>query len=233
MGLKVTIEGARRLAEGVWTARISPRDLTVFGPCTSRLGDWTVVLLGGIVPYDEDRKLLSIEPATAHVLNVGASEQALLLFDNTVYRPPSKGLILGASEQAPLLGRSATPAGSQARAIPAGDAAFLASLPPELKRLGEELLRAVRAEFPGELKYYRLGGRFVEKPDNFWTVKVQPRDRSLVVTVRGRPGSFDSLSLRQLVLKRDMGSYSRFKIREESQLQEAMKVIREARRRRR
>ena len=95
------------------------------------------------------------------------------------------------------------------------------------RSLGEALLGGVRRDFPGgTLHYYSGSNRFIEFPDNFWTIKVQPRDRSLSVTVRERPEFWGEIP--GLDLKRDRGSYSRFKVSHAGQLESALSVIRRA-----
>lgn len=40
---------------------------------------------------------------------------------------------------------------------------------------GNELLTRIRTEFPSVLRYHPKSKKFVESPDNFWVVRVQPR----------------------------------------------------------
>lgn len=128
-----------------------------------------------------------------------------------------------------------------------GDQMFIQKLPEGLRMLGEAILGAVRKKHDGDLKYYTSGDRYVETPDNFWTVKIQPRAKSLVITVRGLPGSFhgdadfevspkagaSSALVRRLAtpsdgkieLKRDRGSSSRFTLKDQAQLETAGRII--------
>jgi len=110
-----------------------------------------------------------------------------------------------------------------------GDALFLSQLTPELTQLGISLLQFVRADSPGPLVFHPRSSKYVESPDNYWTVRIQPRDRSLRITVRGIPSRFSNVST--IELKPDMGTYSAFKIWRDEQLKEAVQVIREASRR--
>jgi hypothetical protein len=71
--------------------------------------------------------------------------------------------------------------------------------------------------------------RYVETPDNFWTVKPQTkRAHSLAITVRGEPRRFLPSSLRIVA---DRPGYSRFTVDSDSQVDEAVAVISRARRR--
>src|SRR5450759_3378223 len=56
-----------------------------------------------------------------------------------------------------------------------------------------------------------IGGRFIESPGNLWTVKIQPRDGSLRLTIRGVPERLRPAA--RLGLKDDRPGYSTFKVR--------------------
>lgn len=101
------------------------------------------------------------------------------------------------------------------------DSDFVAALPPSLLGLGEELLRRVRRTWPGHLSLE--GVRYVNRPDNFWTVKIQPRDGSLAITVRGNPEKFAETGLGILP---DRPGSSRFKVRTVAEVDAAMDVLR-------
>ena len=66
----------------------------------------------------------------------------------------------------------------------------------------------------------------MESPDNFWTVKPQPRDKSFRITVRGVPEKFDIPQ--SIELKPDMAGYSTFKISKIEQIDAAIHIIRQA-----
>lgn len=111
-----------------------------------------------------------------------------------------------------------------ARPIALGDQAFLDDLPTDLQQLGTRLLAEVRTRWSGSLRTSQTG-RYIETPDNFWTVKIQPRDVSLAITVRGEPGVFGSSPLE---IKPDRSAYSRFKISRLDEIPAAIEVIRRA-----
>ncbi len=205
MPMRVTVDGAKRTLDGVWRAKLSPRETGVFGPCDSRHGDWSVIAVAG--PVDLDEGALSFDPSAARLLNVGATEQAIILASVTE-----------GAEAPPPNAPVATPRG--------GDAHFLENLPPELHPLGQSLLAAVRNHFAGQLKFHPKSRKYVETPDNFWTVTIQPRVRALQITIRGEPESFRKPQ--RLELKPDMKSYSAFKVRGEQDLDEALAIIRQA-----
>lgn len=76
--------------------------------------------------------------------------------------------------------------------------------------------------------FYPRSGKYVETPDNFWTVRVQPRDRSFRFTVRGTPESFNARGV--LKLKPDMTGYSSFKLKDETQIGELVDILKQTRR---
>jgi len=109
-----------------------------------------------------------------------------------------------------------------------GDTAFLSALPLHLAKLGRAILEQVRSKYAGELVFYPTSGRYVDTPDNFWTVKPQPRDVSFRITVRGNPDSFSGSSSLQIVS--DQTGYSSFKINDLSQLTLFSQVLDQVRR---
>ena len=108
------------------------------------------------------------------------------------------------------------------------DDAFLADLPTELYALGRSLLEGVRRHYSGRFVYSSKSGRHVAYPDNFVAFKIQPRDESIRVTVRGDPAHFDVP--KDIELRADRRSYSAFKIKRRDQVDSALTIIRNARR---
>jgi len=76
--------------------------------------------------------------------------------------------------------------------MPDGDKRFIHDLPSSLTHVGILLLRTVRQEFRGRLRYYQPSNEYVETPDNFWAVQIQPRLEAIKITVRGRPREFSN-----------------------------------------
>jgi hypothetical protein len=119
----------------------------------------------------------------------------------------------------------------QADHLGPGDREFLrlveAALAGEAREAAGKLLQAVRAQDAGDLK---RGGRnnFSNTPDNYWYVIAQPLVQSLSVTVRGPLNRFGTSTLD---LKLDRPGYTRFGLRELSELPEALRIIGLAKRR--
>ena len=210
MALMFQIEGATRLDDRVWKARLSPAEVRLLGPNAQASGDITVLLLSEGVKYDAARGQLAFDPTTARLLNAGTSDCAILIGAATA------ALSTTAHKEA----MPQSPRG--------GDARFLSSLPSQLQDLGTSLLKAVRTKYSGELKYFEDSGRYIETPDNFWTIKPQSRDVSFRITVRGSPEAFQDC--RALAPKPDRTGYSTFKIERLGQVDEFVRLLAQVRR---
>jgi hypothetical protein len=155
-------------------------------------------------PPESQADQLSFEPSSGHLLNLGTTDKTIVVL----------------SAQQPSLSVAAGTTPAPVTSTVGGDDFFLASLPSSLVPLGEQLLAEVRRRWPGELQHHPTSKRFVESPDNFWTVKIQPRDRSLRITVRGEPSRLGAHG--SLDIKRDQNGYSTFKV---SRIDEVASVI--------
>ena len=204
MKMTVLLESARQLGPNVWVTSFNPAEANVFRGSPKRFGDTSIVLLDDEPGFDPGEETLSFPLAAATLLNIGQSRSAVVINGTADDESPS----------------------SPSRADAKGDQHFLKALPPALEKLGKELLFEVRKIFDGQLIYHSNSKKFVETM-NFWTVRIQPRDVSLRITVYGLPESFD-VKPRALELKPDMSSYSSFKIKEADQLPIALKVIEQA-----
>jgi len=198
----LTIDGADEIGPSVWRAEITPSDVAMFGAAPSSAGARTILLLTELPVYGASRRELRFDPRSVRPLNVGSSREAIMIAS-----PPSQG-------KAPA---TMTPKAE------AGDTAFLEALPGTLSSIGRSLLAGVREQFRGQLKFSEESKRHVETPDNFWTVKIQPRDVSLRITVRGRPQQLPSPA--DIDVADDRPGYSTFKVRTAKDLASALKVI--------
>ena len=233
MGLKVTIENARRIDNGVWKVVLDPEETTAFGDCKSKIGPFSIVLLGSDIHFDDKVKRITFDPKSARLINIGSTNQVFLLSD-------------GPSEKKPFGTRAPKPEKKRIQAkpisgnkppvkhteykpsqtVPPGDKLFLIELPPDIRSFGEMLLSTARRRFKGELHYEPRTGKFDETPDLFWTVKIQPRSRSLKITIRGTPDIFQIPS--GINLLRDKFGYSGFEISKKEQIAGAVSLIKQA-----
>lgn len=210
MGLIFQIEGVQFLGEGVWRAALSPAEVRLLGLSAPNTSDRTVLLLEGDPAFDANQARLAFDPSAAKLLSAGTSSDVILI-----------GCAGSLTSVQPQLRRTVP-------TLPNGDAAFISALPASLAGLGRALLDAVRSKFPGELHFYPKSGRYVESPDNFWTVKPQSRDVSFRVTVRGAPDQFAGAE--SLQIKPDQTGYSSFKVERLDQVATFARVIEQVRR---
>jgi len=196
-------------AEGVWTASIEPQRLLKLGNPVRQWGRLSIVMVSQ--PSFENQSL-QFDLDTAVLLNLGNTTDAILV-DSRESQAVAKEIVLQTNE----------------RLKSSGDLRFfkeLGSLTESLRKLGEQLLGEIRKEFPGELVFHEKSGKFVESPDNFWVVRIQPRAQSFRIIVYGTPRKHGAKST--IELKDDMAGYSNFVINRQAQLNEAIDVIRKA-----
>ncbi len=104
------------------------------------------------------------------------------------------------------------------------DARFINELPFELTQLGKQFLLRIRQFHNGKLIYHPMSQKYVETP-NFYTVKIQPKDKSLRVTIYGNPEEFNNTLIQ---LAPDMAGYSAFKLNNSGQLDAAISLVNQA-----
>ncbi len=214
MAIRMSVDHVTLLSEGVWSAPLSPSEVQLFAR-TKGAGMGEVSVLGVVEPeFDEAAGMLSIDNRQAHVLNIGKSDRTLIVD-------------IGASPS-PMQGLPATPpAPGPTKGEPEGrgDNMFIAScqhyLGSDLVAMAERLLSEVRSRYPGEL-HEGLARKWVNQPENFVALTIQNRDQSFVIHVKGEPHEFSAPTLE---IKRDRGSYLRFKLTDEDQLPDAISVI--------
>ena len=81
MGLKmtITIDGAKHLDMGIWMAKLEPDEVATLGKCENRSVRFSVLLMDSEVDYDEKTQTLSFNPNATCLLNIGGTEQILVL----------------------------------------------------------------------------------------------------------------------------------------------------------
>lgn len=207
--MRVTIEKVMPGAKGLWTSSIEPQRLLKLGNPIRQWGRLSIVMVSQ--PSFENQSL-QFDLDSAVLLNLGNSTEAIFV--------DSRESDTAAAKQAVTQNENTKSA---------GDLRFikeLGSLTESLKKLGEQLLVEIRKEFSGELVYHEKSGKYVESPDNFWVVRIQPRAQSLRIIVYGSPRKHGAKST--IDLKDDMTGYSNFVIARQSQLRDAIDVIRKA-----
>jgi hypothetical protein len=156
-----------------------------------------------------------IEPMQTTVFNVGDTDE-LFVVD------------LGESKDQASLG-SPTINSPVISHLSNGDALFLAAcrrerLPEHLIDAAGRILSTIRSRYQGQMNE-GLARKWVNYPDNFLALVIQPRDESFAVHVWGRPSRFHATTLE---IKPDRSRYSRFKLANSGQLDDALRVIMES-----
>jgi hypothetical protein len=208
--MKVVIPKATYVSEGVWQAHIAHDDLKALGEAFKIHG--RVCVLSVREPkFSSAIEELEFERATTSVLNLGSTDICYLI---DVFGPGGQVAASGNSTEPEL-----TP----------GDQVFLREVDascPELTYLTKGLLAAVRAASGGELRKSATKTRYVNHPDNFWTIQLQPRKRNLRITIRGNPYEYRATG--HIVLRRDMAGYSFFTLSRPEELDDAIDVLLQA-----
>ena len=154
MSLKLTIEGAKLIEKGVWKARLKPEETSAFGKCTSRSGPYSVLLLDAKVGFNERAQSISFDPNATRLLNIGSTDQIIILRGGPSQVPVSGGIEqplpvkpLKNEKQQNMAVQKKTPDHERGIVLTTGDKLFLSELPPELREIGEALLSSIRGEF--------------------------------------------------------------------------------------
>lgn len=217
MGLRMVVDGAHRLAPGVWNLRLMPTEIHRLGGTRSSLGSRSVLLIESPT-YDEQSREFCFDAGNVRVLNLGTSSDTVVIAasEDTLAIPDNSAAIAEPQEE-PAYGT--------------GDREFLRLVDGRLSgpacEAAKELLRRVRREEAGDLERgKRLN--FKNTPDNFWYVIVQPTVQALSVTVRGEPRNFEPSPL---ALKSDRPGYTRFKVDHPDQVEDALRIVWRSRRR--
>lgn len=229
-------------APGVWLARADREDLAQFGQAMSEVGARSVLLVRELA-RDDGSEFQKACAGNVQILNLGCTREVLVIAveQPTFGGAPSPAAAgsgsfpSGGAEEPAESGRGeeiAEVAPNEAESSDrTGDHWFLdllTSLEPPLQQIGLLILAKVRAAYPsGALQYHPDSKRFVESPDNFWTIQYQPKVRDFRITIRGEPDEFQPGSLE---LKHDRSSYSSFKVSRFEDADEAVRLILSARR---
>lgn len=97
----------------------------------------------------------------------------------------------------------------------------LAKMPTPAASAGREFIRRIREAQPGSFKRMK-SGQFNYGPLDFLAVVVQPKAESIRVTVYGQPHAFGRTAT--LTLKPELKSYTSFKLRSQSEVDDAVRV---------
>ena len=205
MSVRLVISEAVLLGHSLWIAPLTPADVRRFGEVRHSSGARSVVGLGGW-EFDPTTQQLSVDLDKILVLNVGTSDEALL-----VDLGESAGETKKSNRE-----QSGPRAGDQQFVVECGlllDQAFA--------DMAKQLLAEIRRRHRGHL-HEGQARKWVNHPSNFVAITIQPRDQSLAVHVKGDPNEFNAPTLD---IKPDRPSYSRFKLERAAQLPDAIRAI--------
>ena len=209
MPLRMTATGVTEIGPGIWELEMPPHQIRHFGSTNHAIGPQSVLLFRSC-DYDADQQQLHFDVEDVAPVNVGTTARVI-------------GIAVGKSQEGVAVPSTAVLAESSV--LGPGDREFLELARQELTegtaRAAQKLLLGVRRESAGNLKRGQARN-FSETPDNFWYVIIQPRVDELSLTVRGPVDRFAELT--NLEVKDDRGN-TRFKVRGEDDVPEALKLI--------
>lgn len=217
MAMRMLIDEAHELSDGVWLVNLPPHEAQLLGPPKSVHGAVSVFIVDE-PKFDRAERTIQLDAGRVGVLNLGTGATAVLIDAAGRAKPAHDNN----EDQAP----ESTEGFSYGR----GDREFLGlverSLYGNAKLAAIEILESVRSRWPGDLQRGKRSN-FKNTPDNFWYVIVQPRVQALSITVRGHVARFEA---NKLELKEDRPGYTRFSLRHPSEVPEAIKIIEQSKR---
>lgn len=209
MPLRMTATGVTEVGPGIWELEMPPHQIRHFGGTNHAIGTQSVLLFRRY-SYDAEQQQLHFDFDDVVPINIGTTAKAIGIAVRTN------------SAQSATQPKKYSPAYA---ALGPGDREFLQLAKSELSRptahAAELLLLGVREKSAGDLKRGK-SRNFSETPDNFWYIIVQPRVDELSITVRGRVDRFAGLTGIKVV---DDRGNTRFKVRGEADVADALKLI--------
>jgi hypothetical protein len=229
--MHISFGPARALDDGVWSGTLSAAEARRLPGAPLRSAGPHVVML--TAPAWNGAELRAPFDGVS-VVALGAGETAIFLSATAAVAP----LPRASAAQTPPANPAAAaptpaPAPEQAAIDSAGandDAAFVAAcaeLSPEMERVARALIARIRATNAGALKRQTNPRLFVETPDNFWSVEVQPRVGAIKLVVRTR-----QVNLMRAGLPHEPErppSYWAMKIHGDADIEAALRFVAEAR----
>jgi hypothetical protein len=204
MPVKVIIESVKSINDSIWSADLDHADLAVLSTAKSKIGKMNILYLPQTEKPHSGSEELLLDPRDIIFLNSGASSKAILIFGEKVENSRDQKKSSNYFGNDELFSKE------------------MLQLSKPLQDLGNELVNRIRQIFPGYFIKSK-NGRYVNQPDNFWTIKIQPNDQSFAITVRGK--SFEFRNIDDIKILDDRPGFSRFKIEDYRQLESAIKII--------
>lgn len=210
MGIQVTALNAVMIGDRIWTIEMPPHQVRFFGNPTNAIQTRSILVVMN-PQFEASERKLSFDADDAVALSVGTNMETIVV---------GGAIAISGREENSAVKHVFGP----------GDKAFLdlvrKMLPLHMQKAAEQLLSAVRRRESGDLKRGKKYN-FSETPDNFWYVIIQPQVQHLQITVRGTVDHFAGCST--LDILDDRGN-TRFKVKNENDVDEALKLIFRAKR---
>lgn len=217
MAMKMLLEDAFRVGDAIWLVSVPPHEVQLLGAPKSVHGTRTVIMADG-VRFHEEAQTLQVDASGLSVLNLGTSQQAVVL-----------GAAIEADASTTII-EPRRDVQSVTSKLGRGDQEFVGLvnnlLRDEARSAATQILLEVRRRHPGDFQRGKRSN-FKNTPDNFWYAIVQPRVQSLSITVRGH---VDRFRADQLELKKDRPGYTRFALRHPDEVSEALDIIQQSKR---
>lgn len=209
MSLNISIQYEKKYSDNLYLCNLNQNDIRIFGTPRNNAGGQSVLFVKNL-ELDCTKSLLSFSPSDCTILNLGSQQETYII------------KVSNSMNVAPNLEKTSYYKTS-------GDEQFLREVKqdiPHLYSTTESLIREIRTITSGYFEKSSTG-TYVHKDDNFIAFKIQARDKSFKVSVRGEPDRFRNIPLD---IKTDMNGYSRFKLNSPSQVSAVIQVIKKAKR---
>jgi hypothetical protein len=215
MQITVSLELTTQLRPNLWLATLDPAQTLEVGPPLAQRGDVSIILVSDAA-HDAETGRLNFPLSTASVLNLGQTNQAVIVSDGVSLSKVEKSQTVTTDDSMPR----------PAINLKSGDSECLRSLsalPKDIFQIGQKIVERIREiDSSGELKLE--GKRYINRSDNFITIQPQFRLGDLLITVRGYVNV-------ELPAASAIPGYSAFKINRRDQLAQALRLVNEAKRR--
>ena len=208
MSITFNIKDVSKVSEDIYSCKIKPSEIKHFGKPISNLGGKNIVVVDKL-EYDSLNKSVDFSPLDCTVLNVGSDLDTIIIDNTRIDIQNRDGILDQVSDSKTSY----------------GDNELIKEINkfiPQMNGLARKLIQELRKYYTGYFERSETGV-YVHRPDNFVAIKVQPRDRSLKISVRGEPDRFQDLT--SIEVKKDQHGYSRFKIYENSQIDDLLTII--------
>lgn len=224
MSIKVSFNVQKQLNETIWEVKATPHELSMLGKPYCTQNGPSILFIENLT-FVQNQNRVECQAIDISIVNLGTLEMAIAINITT------KNEIDGTLNDSLIDAQDNVDSASSKRKrryiekIIFEDREFIERLEistPKLRKIGTQLLSEIRKRYHGNLVY--KAPRFVESPDNFWTVTVQDsRTESLRITIYGKPGDF--IQPADIEIKQDRGSYSNFVLTHYEQVPSAIKIV--------